>query len=241
MAPRLRGPKGASGVTTLTLNMQSGTRIETRSVTIKHLVIAGWTGRDGAALEKHIKELEALGVKRPASTPIYYRAAAARVTCDDRIEATGESSSGEVEFVLLQTAGKLWVGVGSDHTDRQVETYNVTVSKQMCEKPVAREFWAFDDVAPHWDELVLRSHIVENGARVGYQEGRVSAMLDPRVLIAGYAHAGVLADDTMMFCGTLAAKGGIRPAPRFEYELDDSVRGCKIAGGYSIATLPVVG
>jgi hypothetical protein len=37
------------------------------------------TGRDPAAVEKHIRELEALSVKRPASTPIFYRFAAARL------------------------------------------------------------------------------------------------------------------------------------------------------------------
>ena len=31
----------------------------------KNLVIAGWTGRNVEALEAHIRELEALGVKRP--------------------------------------------------------------------------------------------------------------------------------------------------------------------------------
>ena len=38
-----------------------------RNVQVDRLVIAGWTGRDKPALEKHIAELEALGVKRPAS------------------------------------------------------------------------------------------------------------------------------------------------------------------------------
>src|SRR5689334_20810976 len=116
------------------------------SVTITQAVIAGWTGRDKAALERHISELEALGVKRPASTPIFYRVAAARLTVDETIEATGGASSGEAEYVLLQHGGRLWVGTGSDHTDREVETYGVTVSKQMCDKPVAPRFWPFDDV-----------------------------------------------------------------------------------------------
>ena len=35
-----------------------------RNVQVDRLVVAGWTGRDKAALEKHIAELEALGVKR---------------------------------------------------------------------------------------------------------------------------------------------------------------------------------
>ena len=140
----------------LTLQTKSSTRPS--EVAIEQAVVAGWTGRDPAAVEKHIKELEALGVKRPATTPIFYRVSAARVTTDDQIEATGEGSGGEVEFVLLQHAGKLWVGTGSDHTDREVEKYGVTVSKQMCEKPIAPVFWAYDDVAPHWDRLILRAH-----------------------------------------------------------------------------------
>ena len=32
---------------------------------IHRLIIAGWTGQDTAALEKHIRELEAIGVPRP--------------------------------------------------------------------------------------------------------------------------------------------------------------------------------
>jgi hypothetical protein len=209
-------------------------------VEINRLIIAGWTGRDVAALEKHIKELEELGVARPASTPIFYRCSAARVTTADVIEATGEESSGEVEYVLLSHAGKLWVGVGSDHTDRQVETYGVTVSKQMCEKPVARAFWLFDEVVAHWDQLILRSFIDEDGGRKLYQEGPVTAMRPPLDLIA-LSGLGALPDGTMMFCGTLAAKGGIRPASRFSFELEDPVLKRKISHGYAIETLPVLG
>src|SRR5262249_9606347 len=150
-------------------------------------VIAGWTGRDAAAVEKHIAELEAIGVKRPATTPIFYRVAASRITTDDSIEAIGNTSSGEVEFVLLQHAERLWVGTGSDHTDREVEKYGVTVSKQMCEKPIAPVFWAYDEVAPHWDKLILRAHVHEKGQRTLYQEGPVIAMLDPMALIERFA------------------------------------------------------
>jgi hypothetical protein len=91
-------------------------------IPVRELVLAGWTGRDKAAMEHHISELEALGVKRPATTPIYYRVAAARVTTDPMIEVPGTDSSGEVEFVLVAAGGALLVGVGSDHTDRKAET-----------------------------------------------------------------------------------------------------------------------
>jgi len=131
--------------------------------------------------------------------------------------------------------------VGSDHTDREAETFNVTVSKQMCEKPVAGAFWRFADVSAHWGQLVMRSYIFENGARVLYQEGSVEAMLDPAVLIEGYAGKTQLDEDSVMFCGTFAAKGGIRPADIFEFEIEDPVLGRKISHSYQLDKLPVMG
>jgi hypothetical protein len=214
---------------------------EHRDVRIDHLVIAGWTGRDKAALEKHITELEAIGVKRPATTPIFYRASAARLTTGDSIEALGNASSGEAEFILLQHDGHLWVGAGSDHTDREVETYGVSVSKQMCDKPIAAEFWDYTEVAPHWDRLMLRAHIAENGARTLYQEGSVAAMLDPLVLIEQFAGPAGLVENTLMFCGTLGARGGVRPSDEFAFELDDPVLARKIHHRYHVHDLPILG
>src|SRR3978361_298948 len=84
-------------------------------------VIAGWTGRDPVARDKHIAELEELGVPRPATTPIFYRVAASRLTLAPSIEVSGGQSGGEVEFVLIRSGDRILVGVGSDHTDRKVE------------------------------------------------------------------------------------------------------------------------
>ncbi|MGB6729828.1 MAG: DUF2848 domain-containing protein [Xanthobacteraceae bacterium] len=212
-----------------------------RNVEVGRLVIAGWTGRDKAALEKHIAELEALGVKRPASVPIFYRASTARLTTDATIEALGEASSGEAEFVVFRHGERLWVGAGSDHTDREVEKYGVSVSKEMCDKPIAPEFWDYDDIAPHWDKLILRAHIAENGGRVLYQEGPVTAMLDPKALIEKFTGNSGLEEGTLMFCGTHAARGGIRPSAIFEFELEDPVLNRKIHHQYRVQALPVLG
>ena len=237
----------------LDLVLQSGQDARPAKVPIEQAVVAGWTGRDAAAVEKHIKELEALGVKRPATTPIFYRVSAARLTTAEMIEATGEASGGEVEFVLLAHGGRLWVGTGSDHTDREVEKYGVTVSKQMCDKPIASVFWAHDEVVPHWDRLILRSHVVERGKRAVYQEGAVSAMMHPQALLERHsaskdareraygASNGRLPDGTLMFGGTLAAHGGVRPTTEFAFELEDPVLGRKIAHAYRVQSLPILG
>jgi hypothetical protein len=208
---------------------------------ISALVVGGWAGRDKAAMEHHIRELEALGVRRPASTPVFYRVAASRLTTAAQIECTGGASSGEVETVILAQNGALFVGVGSDHTDREVETYGITVSKQLCDKPVSKVLWPLDEVADHWDSLILRAWIIEGGARVAYQDGSVAGLLDPRDLIALYTSGGTLAEGTAMFGGTSPAIGGIRPSGRFEAELHDPVLGRSLHCAYDIVSLPIAG
>ena len=208
---------------------------------IDQAVIAGWTGRDPVARDKHIAELEAIGIARPASTPIFYRVSARRITTEDSIEVSGGDSSGEVEFVLIGWQGRIFVGLGSDHTDRKVETYSVTVSKQMCDKVMAPVLWELEDVAAHWDRMILRSHAWIGGARVLYQEGTLDHMLSVADLIRlGFGGKG-FPDGCAMFGGTFAAKGGIRPADRFEFELEDPVLKRSIRHAYDVIALPVLG
>ncbi len=200
---------------------------------IKELVIAGWTGRDEQALRKHIRELEALGVKPPKTTPIFYRVSADLFCFSSEIQVSGPDTSGEVEFVLVKSDGGLRVAVGSDHTDRKAETIGVTLSKQLCAKPVCAEWWRYDDVKPHWERLILRSWA--DGEL--YQEGSVASMRSPEDLMARYP----LKPGMAMFGGTLAAKGGIRPAGRFTMELEDPVLKRKLRHEYTVRALPVEG
>ena len=202
-------------------------------VKISELVIAGWTGRDEQALRKHIKELEEIGVKPPKTTPIFYRVAADLFCHSEEIQVSGPDTSGEVEFVMLATLGGLKVAVGSDHTDRKAETIGVSLSKQLCAKPVSAKSWRYSEVKPHWERLVLRSWA--DGEL--YQEGPVTAMRSPEDLMGRFP----LKPGYAMFCGTLAAKGGIRPAKRFKMELEDPVLKRKLTHEYAVNVLPVEG
>ena len=194
----------------------------TRTATIDNLVIAGWTGRDTAAVAQHVAELAAIGVKPPATVPCFYRVGANLLTTAAAIDVIGSHSSGEVEFVLVSLTEGLHVGVGSDHTDRKVETYGITVSKQMCPKPVGRELWKFSDVEAHWDELMLRAWVTRDATRELYQEGLVTKMLAPSDLMRRYLGTPrVLPVGTAMYCGTLPVIGEIAGGERFEIELED--------------------
>jgi len=211
-----------------------------RRIEITTLIIAGWTGRDKVAVEHHIAELAAIGVKRPRIVPCFYRVGANLLTTSGEVEVVGEDSSGEVEFVLVSSPEGLYVGVGSDHTDRKVEAYGVTFSKQMCPKPIGRELWRFTEVEKHWDRLVLRSHVIRQGRRRLYQEGAVSGMLAPRDLLARLAGSGArLSPGTAMFCGTLAVQGEIGGGERFEIELHDPLTNRSLRHEYATRSLTI--
>ena len=215
--------------------------VEKVAVDINDLVIAGWTGRDVAALNHHIEELKAIGVQPPSRVPLYYRVAAQMLTQADRIQVLGDDTSGEVEPVLVGAADRLWVTVGADHTDRKLESYGVAVSKQVCPKVLGRTAWRFEEVEPHWDRLLLRSFISEGGKKVPYQEGPLATIRAPRELIAGWRNGDKrLPAGTAMFCGTLPALGAIRPSSRFEMEIEDPVLGRKLAHAYDVEALPLI-
>ncbi|MCP5082143.1 MAG: DUF2848 domain-containing protein [Alphaproteobacteria bacterium] len=216
-----------------------------QEITIDRTIVAGWTARNVAAMEKHIAELEELGVTRPVRTPMFYRVSCSCLTLADEIEVIGHASSGEVEFVLVNFDGDIWLGTGSDHTDREAEAVGVTLSKQMCDKPLAGALWRLSDVADHWDELQLKASAVIDGERVPYQEGQVSAMLAPETLLELYAAEdqakGGFSPGDVMFCGTLPAIGGVRPGARFEFELVDPVLNRRLTHGYAVVELPIEG
>src|ERR1700733_9032607 len=187
----------------------------------KALTIAGWTGRNPEVVQHHIDELVAIGVAPPKQIPTLYRVACRLLTTEPVIEVAGVSSSGEAEFCLFNISGELYVTVGSDHTDQALETHDVTLSKQVCAKPVSRDCWRFYEVESHWDQLILRSFATTEGVERLYQEGSVAELLHPRELLSKievpFDHGNVL------FGGTVPVKGVVNGAESFRVELYDPV------------------
>jgi hypothetical protein len=206
----------------------------------KTLIVAGWTGRDEKALNHHIEELAAIGVPRPSSVPVFYRISTANLTQAAQLEVLGPDTSGEAEPVIVAMRDGLWLGVGSDHTDRKAEIMGIALSKQLCPKVVGKSLWRLDDVADHWDKLILRAHATIDSKPVIYQEGPLSAMRKPSDLMSRFGGETKFAAGTIMFCGTIAAIGGIRPAAQFAATLEDPILGRSMACGYQINALPVV-
>ncbi|OWU68339.1 DUF2848 domain-containing protein [Marinibacterium profundimaris] len=224
--------------TTFTVQKQTGaSELET---TVEQLIIAGWAGRDAGAVEEHIRELEEIGVKRPAHTPTFYRLAPMLLSNAPVMTVTGQEATGEVEAVLIRAGGAFYVGIGSDHTDRKLETLSVTLSKQICAKPVSRDLWPLEEIEDHWDELVLSSTIEVDGKTVSYQEGPLSSLLSPRDLLDRLAQQEIdFADGSAMLCGTVPIKGEIRFAHRMQVRLEDPVLGRALVHEITLAPLPL--
>ena len=204
-------------------------------VTPTALTVAGWTGRDVAAVEHHIAELAELGVPAPSTIPVFYRCGAALLTQADTVEVLGEETSGEAEPFLLHAGGRLWLGLGSDHTDRGLEATSVAHSKQICPKPVAPALWAFEPLADRLDTLALRSWIGEGEGWTLYQEGTLAAIRP----LGDLLDTAPLAEREAMLCGTLPAIGGIRRAPHWRMELHDPATGQTLSLAYDVRALPV--
>src|SRR6187431_2909195 len=130
------------------------------------LIVAGWTGRDEAALRHHIEELAEIGVPRPSAVPVFYRNAVNNVMQTERLEVLGPDTSGEVEPVVVVLGDGMWIGLGSDHTDRKAETMGIALSKQLCGKVMGAALWRLDDISKHWDQIMIRSHATIGGQRV---------------------------------------------------------------------------
>lgn len=215
--------------------MQFETENGPLTIKIRRLLVAGWTGRDAAAVQHHIDELAELGVPAPSTVPLYYQTSVALLMRGKRIEALSSETSGEAEPFIVKTAGTLWLGLGSDHTDRGLETFSVAHAKQICAKPVASTLWRLDEIAD-LDQLELRSWIYEGDEWVLYQEGTLAAIRPLAELIEG----GALGDDEAMLCGTLGALGGVRPAARFRMELRDPAADRVISHQYDVQELSVI-
>jgi len=203
---------------------------------INRVFVAGWTGRDEEAVNHHIQELAELGISPPSTVPLYYRVSRAVLTQAGKIDVLGHATSGEVEPFLLYADGEIWIGLASDHTDRDLEAHSIAASKQACLKPITSEVWRYSDVESHLDQLILQCTIEENGVQKVYQDGSLAAIRPLAELI----NESGFTDGDAMLCGTLAAISGVRPAQHYTMSLTDPVLNRQMELRYSVEILPIV-
>ena len=207
-----------------------------QTIEIKHLVVAGWTARDMKFVQEHIDELAEIGVAPPSTVPLFYRASNLLVTQEATVEVLSTDTSGEVEPLIIKAEGKIYLGVGSDHTDRKLEAYSVAHSKQVSAKPVSSELWDFAEVVDHLDELLIESWVDEGEGWVQYQKGSLANIRPLTELM----EKGDLSEGSAMLCGTCPAIGGVRRTEKFKMSIHDPVLNRTIECVYTTKELPIV-
>jgi hypothetical protein len=227
---------GVTELSLTTVDKHGGTTAA--PINVERVLLAGYTGRDRASVMQHIEELRELGVKPPERVPMVYEVGAELLTTASRIEVTSASTSGEVEFYLVQTPDGVLVGVGSDHTDREAEAIDVAESKRRCPKVISAHAWRYADVVDHWDEITIRAWVSVHGvASKLYQDGRLDAFLRVDDLLSEIRAAGY-ADDALqraiVFSGTIPTTGGFVFAHHFEAELRDPVLNRVLTCAYGV-------
>ena len=136
----------------ITFTLHADGKSTEKTIVYNQLLAIGYAGRNIAKTMEHIKELEEqLGVPAPKKIPTIFQMSNMLLTQDPDIDFVGNNTCGEVEYIIITQGDEIYIGLGSDHTDRKLESASVPKAKQVCPKPIGRDIWKYSDLKDHWD------------------------------------------------------------------------------------------
>ncbi|GGO73079.1 DUF2848 family protein [Nocardioides deserti] len=213
-----------------------GTRTP-RELEVRRMYNMGSATRDADVAIHHQKEVADAGVKIAFDVPAprIYPITPQALTTRTAVEVHGSRTSGEVEIVLVVTGDEVLVGVGSDHTDRDLERVSIVYSKQTCPNILAPTLWRLSEVADHWDQCVLESWV--DGTL--YQQTPTGTFLSPEDLLRILGErANPPASDYVLFAGTIVALDGkLAYGREWSFRLHDPVLDREIRHTYRLESL----
>ncbi len=202
----------------------------------------GFTMRDEAKMQAHLEECYALGIKelicdRP---PLVMPISTWAVVTDSLITVQRPKTSGEVEIVTIASAdGTVYVGVGSDHTDRPLEGHDIPWAKQVAPNIVAPTLWLWEDVKGHWDQVRMSCTVVDGGEVVEYQDASVAEFWTPAEMLDGVRESVVhVPGAIVLFSGTVVTlEERLRFAEQWTIRMTDPVLGRALEHTYTVEVL----
>lgn len=211
----------------------------TRLMEVKYdtLIAVGFAGRDQAAVRHHIEELAEIGVRPPSKTPIMYPCSTNSLVQEEHLQVIGKETSGEVEFVLVLNEGEVYVGIGSDHTDRGLETVGISKAKQISGKPMGPILWPYEEVKEHWDQIKLQSWQRKDGKEFIYQDGTVGGIMKVEDILAEVRKDCPNIKNAVLFSGTVGVVDGFVYGDWFRCELTDPVLNRKLTHEYTVEVI----
>lgn len=209
-----------------------------RTVLVHRSYNLGSATRDAAEAVHHQEEVAKSGVRIAFDIPAprIYPIAPWALTSATAVGVHGPRTSGEVEFLMfVDDGGEMFIGVGSDHTDRDLERTSILWSKQACPNILAPVLWHWSEVKDHWNRCELWSNL--DGEP--YQRCSVAIFRDPEELVALVRdRADVPETGFMVFSGTyVSMTGDLAFGKRWDFGLVDPVLGRSLEHGYDVERL----
>lgn len=218
----------------LRLTVQRTGGCEEMTFACSRLLNGGWAARDGEGQRRHVEELSALGIAPPESVPDVFFLTDDRVSTAATVQVTSGETSGEGEYVLLFAADEVFVGIGSDHTDREIEKVSIPGSKQMCPDLMGATVWPYEEVRGHWDELRIRCVVRIGTGTALYHDSSTKELLHPEEWKRHLRGNGLLQPGLVFFSGAVPAVDGVRSADEYTMQLLDPVVGRTLEHSYRV-------
>lgn len=189
----------------ISLLLEKNNMIESVPFTVNRMVNAGFTGRDQKEVKHHLDELSAKGIDVPDSTPLLYPVIPNTLSIATQIEVYGKETAGEIEYVLfVKSDTQIYVGIGSDHTDRKLEEQDIPRAKQITPNIMSPLVWDLNDVSDHWDNLSMECTVKKGQEEILYQKGSLGLLMSPKELLEFvFGKVKGPLNNTVIFSGTV--------------------------------------
>lgn len=218
---------------TLSFELPDGS---TRSVVVRHLLNAGYAGREQDEVQAHIEELALLGVPGPSTTPALYPVSPYLAQQTSEVSVQHARTSGEAEWAIVITEEDVLLTVACDHTDRELEVHGVAWSKNASPDVLGRKAWRLADVRGHLDQITLKGWVgAGDVADTLIQDSTLGALLTPDYWLEVLAERGLNEPGTVLISGTVAMTPGVDQFARsWKVEMADPVTGASLDATYVV-------
>lgn len=208
----------------------------TKEVQVKHLLNAGYAGREQEEVQAHIAELAELGVPGPATTPALYPVSPYLAQQVSEVRVQHARTSGEAEWAMIITDEGVLLTVACDHTDRELEVHGVAWSKNASPDVLGRKAWRLDDVRDHLDKITLKGWVgAGETPDTLIQDSSLEALLTPDYWLEVLTERGLNEAGTVLISGTVAMTSGVDQFARsWKVEMTDPVTGLSVDAQYVV-------
>ena len=219
----------------ITFTLHADGKATEMTVMYNQLLAIGYAGRNIAKTMEHIKELEEqLGVPAPKTIPTIFQMSNMLLTQDPDIDFVGNNTCGEVEYIIITQGDEIYIGLGSDHTDRKLESASVPKAKQVCPKPIGHDIWKYSDLKDHWDSIKLNSYQTVDGKEIPYQQGTLADILPVEHLLKELRERIGDVSHCVIYSGTVPVLNGFQYGENFRCEMIDETLNRSLSMNYNI-------